>query len=122
MAKDRLIVTNEYDRHVFHVAWLLADDGEVGGVLGQDSKDGTGAAPTDDADWEHWVASKAVREMTPRPARDSFGYFWESHRGAHEALRVAGEAIKRGRAAKPLPDWAQKAIAAGWKAPNGWQP
>lgn len=120
--KDQLIVTTAYNRSVYHVAWLLADDGEVGGVLGQDPQDGTGAEPKDAADWEHWAASKAVRAMEPKPERDSFGFCWESRRAAHAARRIAKAAIKRGRAAKPLPDWAQKALAAGWKAPKGWSP
>jgi hypothetical protein len=36
-----------------------------------------------------------------------------------KALRVAKEVLK---AKKPLPDWALKATAAGWKPPAGWKP
>jgi len=49
---------------------------------------------------------------------DTYGAYWESKKQAQAALRVAKEALKQER---PLPDWAQKALEAGWTPPKGWK-
>ena len=53
--------------------------------------------------------------------RDHSGFFWETKTAAQAALRVARAAISAG-ADRPIPDWAQKALEAGWRAPKGWRP
>jgi hypothetical protein len=97
----------------FKLAWF--EDGEEGGFLGQDPDDGTGKPPVLRESWEHWAASKAVRPAS----RDDLGFFWESIGEARSALAKARAALKFER---PLPEWAQTAIANGWKAPKGWKP
>lgn len=106
----------EMDRYVYRIGWRDTDTGDMDAHLGQDSSDGTGRAPTDRDGWEHWAASKAVRETKPK--RDSRGFYWEDRRNVVGALALAKEALKQER---PLPDWASRALAAGWKAPKNWK-
>lgn len=110
MATTLEIVERGYN---FYLAWF--EDGDEGGFLGQDPLDGTGDPPTDRDDWEHWAASKAVSSAE----RDSYGFTWESERAAKSALALARAALNYER---PLPEWAQTALANGWKAPRGWKP
>jgi len=105
------------ERRAWHICWVLEDD--LGGALGQNRSDGTGPAPDDRDDWEHWAACKAIREMDRPPKRDSVGFCWDTQSGANAALRIARAALKFER---PLPEWASTAIANGWKAPKGWKP
>lgn len=111
---SKLVVDNAYHRS-YRIYW--EDDGDLGGHLCQDQKDGTGEAPQDRDEWEHWAASRAVRQ-SPGVEFDLSGAFWELERDAKAALRLAREALKQDR---PLPDWAQKALAEGWKPPKGWK-
>ena len=124
MAKDRLVIDS--GRHCWRISWLLAEDRDIGGSLGQADKDGRGSAPADRDDWGHWAASKAVREApveAGRPdGRDTIGFYWKSKAGVQAAMRIVKAALKAGQDARPLPGWAKQAIAAGWKAPKGWKP
>ena len=109
----KLVITEE--RYTYSIQW--EEDGDPGGYLCQETKDGTGPEPRDRDSWEHWAASRAVRaapgfQMGPR------GAFWESQKEARLALRMAKEALKQERA---LPDWAEKALAEGWTPPKGWK-
>ena len=49
-------------------------------------------------------------------------YTFESIRVAREAKRLVNAALWNVQNKKPLPDWAQKAIAEGWSPPKGWRP
>lgn len=40
--------------------------------------------------------------------------------GKGKALVSARAALKAARSSKSYPEWAIKALAAGWKAPKGW--
>lgn len=114
--KAKLMV--EATGHVYRIIWMLEDD--LGGYLGQNKKDGTGPAPEEREDWEHWAACKAVLEMpSPKHRQDSTSFYWESESDAKAARRVAAEALKHER---PLPAWAKTAIEHGWKPPKGWKP
>lgn len=115
MAKDKLVVVEE--RGVYRIQWMLADeDYDMGGYLGQDAADGTGTAPKDRADWEHWAASAAVRATGAQ--RDSTSFYWDTGASATAALRVARAALVQER---PLPDWAIKATAEKRTPPKGWK-
>ncbi len=116
--KDKLVL--EEDRGgMWRIKWVIAeDDWGDGAVLGEGTaKDWEGPAPTSREDWEHWAAQRAA-SATAGVERDQNGFFWESTRDAKAALRVAKEALKQDR---PMPEWATKALAAGWKPPKGWK-
>jgi hypothetical protein len=112
---DRLIVSEE--KYRFRIQWEIDDGDDLGGFLCQSADDGVGESPKDSADWEHWTASRAVRS-SPGIQIDAFGAWWESRKEATAALRMAKEALKQKR---PLPDWAEKALAEGWTPPKGWK-
>lgn len=105
----------EEERYQFRIFW--EEDDELGGNLCQDKSDGEGPPPKEREDWEHWAASKAVR-TSAGVQFDSIGAYWESKSAAQAALRIAKEALKQER---PMPDWALKALEAGWKPPKGWK-
>lgn len=116
--KDKLVL--EEDRGgMWRIKWVVAeDDWGDGAVLGEGTdKDWEGPAPTSREDWEHWAAQRAA-STTAGVERDLNGFFWESTRDARAALRVAKEALKQER---PMPEWATKALAEGWKPPKGWK-
>ena len=102
----------------WRIAWIFVDD--IGAILGEDKEDGKAPAPANPDLWEHWAASKAILEAFPYVERDRWGFHWERTKEARSALRVAKEAI-RVKPGQPLPEWAIKALAAGWKRPKGWQ-
>lgn len=93
------------------------EDGELGGSLGQSLTDGTGDAPADRDEWEHWAASRAVRNA-PGVKEDNWGLYWETEKLARGAVRIAREALKQER---PIPEWAKTALAEGWTPPKGWK-
>jgi len=47
---------------------------------------------------------------------------WEDYDEAEAVLRTIVAEVNADEAKTPLPDWAQTALAAGWKAPKGWKP
>lgn len=117
--KTRLVVVQEArDYYRWRIQWEFLDEDERdGGYLVQMSDDGLGEPPNDREEWEHWAASRAVRE-TNGYMHDNTGAYWESRRLACAARDVAVLAIKQER---PLPEWAKRALAEGWKPPKGWK-
>lgn len=112
--KDRLSIFETRDGYVYYIGWLCWDD-EFGDEEGLRLGEGRG----EDGLGDHHAAEEAVKDM--KDGREEGGaFFWESKSGAAKALRVAKEVVKNRE--RPLPDWAIKAIAAGWKAPKGWEP
>lgn len=94
------------------IAWW--HEGEDGLYLGQE-------VPC--ADQETQVAQDAITAAGLAPERDRNGaWVWGSKRQASAALKVANAALIAAESDKPLPDWAQKALAHGWKPPKGWKP
>lgn len=67
-------------------------------------------------DW----ASKSARLCRPTKKLAN-GYFWTTRSGAQAAL-AAARVVLKAKAERPLPDWAQQALDAGWKMPRGWRP
>jgi len=105
VVKERLVVFEQ--RHHWVIGWRFEDACDA--FLGQDQKDGTGKPPINKDAWEHWAASKALRDS-------GLGFTFDSLSDAQAALRVAKDALKGGR---PYQDWELKALKAGWKPPKG---
>lgn len=101
--KDRLTVSDER-RGIHRVVWFIAEADDYGATLGD------GPAAEDD----HGIATVAA-QSTPGCEKDSTGLYWYSRAEATVALKAANAALKN----KPLADWEQKALAAGWKPPKG---
>ncbi len=53
---------------------------------------------------------------------DSTGFWWESESAARAALAKVKVIAKTLLNDVPWPEWARKALAAGWKPPKGWKP
>lgn len=102
-------------RDGWELVWAFEDDD--GCALGDEE---TGDPVTSAA----WSAVEAFAAANPdtvsRPRGD--GFVFNTERTARKVLAVVNAAMLAAAANKPLPDWAQKAIAAGWKAPKGWTP
>lgn len=112
---DKLVVAEE--KYRYRIQWEVDDGDDLGAYLCQDEMDGKGEVPLDRDEWEHWTASRVAR-TTNGFFTDDLGAYWESEKQARTALRVIKEALKQERS---LPDWAQKALEAGWKPPKGWK-
>lgn len=121
MAKTKAIVDKEkedelvidIDRCGYRIVWFLAWEDEYGAMLGEEQ-------PSDNLDGETAAASQAV--LVTKPERDSKGYYWTTKAAAQRALPLAKRAMEEFKGAKPWPEWAKLAQAAGWKAPKGWTP
>lgn len=70
----------------------------------------------DSDDWEVWAAENAASTI-PRERRESTGAFVWSRANSGLAMKAIKAALKVKR---PLLEWEQKALAAGWKPPKGW--
>lgn len=114
--KDRLVIERNQDQ-TYTIDWYIPDECEMGGRLGQDKNDGRGEPPKDREDYEHWLASKVAAQSTG-VRRNRYGFFWDSRREVDAAMRQIKEALRQDR---PLPEWAKKALAEGWKPPKGWR-
>lgn len=105
------------------IGWWLEDDRDLGLVLGP-YKDTLKQDPTKVSreELETVLATQAIHNLT-QPNREVYQseWIWDSEASAQAALRVAKEAIKAG-VVRPMPDWAVKALEAGWKPPKGWKP
>jgi hypothetical protein len=117
MAKSPFIHFEQ--KYVWRAGWLVNDEEygeEVGLWLGQAPQ----LEPEDGAEreeWETYLVDQALKVAGTECDND--GFFWETESQCKKALKLAREAMKFER---PVPDWAQKAIAAGFKPPKGWKP
>jgi hypothetical protein len=114
----RFIVDEITYLHAYAIGWY--EDGECDAHLGQSKADGQGPEPTEREDWEWWKASKVCIELkAPRTGHGAMQAFtFDSHRAALAALKRIKLELAQER---PLPDWATKALAEGWKPPKGWK-
>lgn len=112
MAKDRLIIDER--RGVYRICWYFPDSGDEGAYLGDYLKRNTSTT-----DSEHRVATEAAQSNSEV---DSEGLYWETLSTVKKALAAAKASLKVRQSAKPWPEWAKQALAAGWKPPKGWQP
>lgn len=113
--RDRLVVFQRDMEYVYRIGWLLAEEGEIGLVIGEDSKCLKRPEPTDRDAWENWVAHKVARDSQGAD-HDFGGFYWESSREAKATLATIKLQFKGGK--KPLAEWEKRAIAAGWKPPK----
>lgn len=114
------------------------EDGEHGAVVGQDSrlrmkemeaKRANAWERKSRSDYVYWaveIAAKLYFHDNPSCYNAQRGGYevrdpeeLSKFLGAMEEALVAAQGILDGA---PLPDWAAKALAAGWKAPKGWKP
>jgi hypothetical protein len=120
MAKSKVVLQTDH-KDLWRIYWLVdgweGGDDEAGGCLGE-LKSWKEEAPTaDDREaWETWAVETALHERGCES--DPTGFFWESMDEGKKALAIVKEVLKQER---PLPDWAKKALAAGWKPPKGWK-
>lgn len=117
MADDNGKLVVFEDKYMFRIGWEFEEDG-MGAVVGESwtRHDVDKSPPTDREEWECWMAAKIA--STSPGVQHSFGFCWETSAEARAVLRQIKEAFKQDR---PLPDWAQKALAEGWKPPKGWK-
>ena len=111
------------ERYTFGLAWFDDEDGE--GLRFGDARDiEQAAAPPDDDDdmAEHWHAYQAARKSAGCNEDARGTLTWESESAATKARAAARAAVKRANSEKPMPEWAETALANGWKAPKGWKP
>ena len=61
--------------------------------------------------------TKAIEALLQDTAAESDwnGLIWSSKADAQKALKAANAALEAHRSSKPYPEWAVKALAAGWK-------
>ena len=119
----KLIVFGDWEDY-YRIKWSFPEDAEglndMGAALGDDLA--LMEEPLDLTN-EHQVATRAVvgtGEQTD--SRDyGNGFYWASRSAAAKALTLANAAIKAAKFNRPLEDWEQKALAAGWKPPKGWR-
>lgn len=98
-------------RHGCVLMWLCADDGDLGGTLGE-------APPRDDEGHKlHELALAAGGQ------KHEDGWVWETEREAKKALAMVNTGMLAWESVgKPWPVWAMEAKAAGWTPPKGWVP
>ena len=119
MSKDKLVIEQSRNREwLWRIYWYLAEEQELGACVGEGDPEYwmSDNAPSNREEWEYWASAKAIHSLGAE--RDNEGFFFDSRSAANAALKVAKEALKQDR---PLPEWAQKALAEGWKPPKGWK-
>ncbi len=121
MRKPQLIVCE--DRYEYYIAWYDPDDefSEEGAALGENRlvREPSKSAKDFHAAWELWIAEKVAKESGA--ALVNGRYVWESRRAAREVVAQIKTRWKL-PPKQPLPDWAKRALNAGWKPPKGWKP
>lgn len=118
---DRIVIDErQAGIQKYRLSWYLADEGDIGGALGPDYSVADLKTAQNSEDREVVIACLAAGE-SPDCKRDHDGYYWDSRKVAQCALRLVKHALKTD-GGPPWPEWATKAVAAGWHAPKGWKP
>ncbi len=121
MAKDKIVFDEmAYEKYRNKLIWFLPEDDDFGAVIGDDLYTEQELASAKSDDRPHMIATITAGK-TADVERDLNGYHWPTKAKAEAALRAINAALKNDTGA-PMPDWAVKASAAGWKAPKGWKP
>lgn len=116
-----LVVDDREECHWKHrLSWYIPEDEDIGGSLGDEQYTEDDLTKVDASDVDCVVAYLAASKLDT-VQRDHSGFYWETRSQAVAALRIVKAAIAAG-VDRQMPDWAQKALAAGWKAPKGWRP
>lgn len=119
MAKDKIVL--DADRDGYFLVWFLAEEGDMGATLGEDTYTADDLKKAKPADWAHIKATITAGQTTGVVRRGHNGYRWESAADAKRA-RSAVTAVLKDTSSKPWPTWAVEARAAGWKPPKNWKP
>lgn len=120
MGQDRLITFDSNDGY-FRIAWYIAEWDDIGSWLGDGvSSQQLEAEPSEPESLVWYYAEKAAQEL--KLDRDRLGYRFETATAADRNRRLINARRKQLRDKRPWPDWANTALAAGWKPPKGWQP
>ena len=129
---DRLLVLDAR-REGYCIGWWLEEDDDIGATIGDgyDYKTFSDEAireKTEEDDRLHNIAGRTLEKLSKDPkwsvgmTRDHEGFRFDSRAKAREALRLIKAEFKAFESKTPYPEWAVKALAAGWKAPKGWKP
>jgi hypothetical protein len=130
--QDTLVIS-QYARGDVRIAWFLPSVEDEGATVGEisnqpipvdlDTLVGKDEEETTSLRETYAVENAAHTYMKNNPSttsKDALGYHWETETHARKALIVFKAALKMERTkVKPLADWEQKALAAGWKPPKG---
>ena len=110
---DKVYIFSDHNS-MLHLQWN--SDGENSAILGDEvyTEHDFNQASAED----RWYIAATIAVAQLKPKRRGNFYF-ETMVEAEKALNVALAAKKR---QGPMPEWAIKAQAAGWKAPKGWHP
>jgi hypothetical protein len=103
---------------VYRIFWIVDDE-----FSPDDS--GNGACVGEEGDDPEMTIANVVAEKSESAEKDGSGFLWSSEREARAVLKNVKAAIRiyhDQMANRPWPEWAEKALAAGWKSPKGWHP
>ena len=99
----------------YFIGWYIREEGEYGYYLSTRSQDKE--EPSNREDYECWLADRAAAPFAD--GETDLGCFFETRTTARKALAAVKLAIKVKR---DVPEWAETALAAGWKPPKNWKP
>lgn len=123
---DKLVIVE--DDYFYRIQWYIADIGDMGTILGEENykelkkmKKQLEENTVRNEDLDHVIVTVAILDHN-KPEKDNAGFFWENKADAQTALKLAKTALKSFRSTKSWPEWAMKAVSAGWKPPKGWLP
>jgi hypothetical protein len=113
---DGMYLALDERAHDTQIAWYDPVEGEFGLYLANERLN----------NWENDTAIDALRGFCKNkglelPLRGQ-EFRFDSTSVAREALRAVNARLNLDKANKPLPEWAKKALAEGWKPPKGWSP
>ena len=104
------------------IAWFFPEDEDFGAYVGDRDVSEARDEDTDEdkkAKWEIMTADAAAKPFSCGKSM-LYGYEFETEKKAKLAILAANESLLNDGA--PMPEWAVKATAAGWKPPKGWKP
>jgi hypothetical protein len=127
--KERVVVERlaetGLDRYAegFVLIWYYPEEGNFGGMLDGEHTEEQLADLTGD-EWESVALDVEARFVAAATGATKIrdGLVWPTRRAAAAALSAIKDRVKARREARPYPEWATQALAAGWKAPKGWTP
>lgn len=111
----------------FHMEWVDEEGNFVYAFGNDDSCDPESFDSKADKRWARWhrLAVKLVVEAGLGGRTRDGSVLFKSEKDGKRALRIINACRKLSALADeslPLPEWAIKAQAEGWKAPKGWTP
>jgi|GEM_PF-4233254 len=116
MSTCKLVVVDY--AHGYALQWIVDDDD--GAYVGQSADMSEEVSRKSRDDRETYLAEQAAKSSKAEAEIVGGIYVWESYRAADAVRKAAMLAIKTDAA--EMPEWATKALAAGWKPPKGWKP